>query len=115
MRDLWTAYNDRLKFFFSLQGEYSQEDNARLGMIDSEFESFMRWFSESGNLENTVLVVFSDFGSRRDTSKLSHQGRIEERKPFMLVGLSRMSSYLFIIDSCIELMHICSKSIHICS
>ena len=83
IRDLWTAYSDRLKFYISLQGEYSQEDNARLGMIDNELKSFLQWFSSSGNLDNTVLIVYSDYGSRSDPSKPTYQGRIEERKPLM--------------------------------
>jgi hypothetical protein len=57
MKKLWSEYGEKPKFFFYLDTLTSVDEEA-----DKKFFEFLGWFSKPVILDDTVLVVVSDYG-----------------------------------------------------
>lgn len=55
--------------------------------MDEKVEEFLSELEESGRLENTILVFFSDHGIRFGEFRYTKMGWLEERLPFMYIRL----------------------------
>ena len=82
VQDAWETYLDKPKWFFNFQDAFSHDYHNNIGAIDGELHSFLSWFHDSGYLNDTLLVVMSDHGSRYSAIRATHQGKLEERMPF---------------------------------
>lgn len=58
-----------------------------LGTADDDLMNLLRSFKTDGILENTLLLVMSDHGSRFTNIRMTYQGKIEERLPFVSIVL----------------------------
>ncbi|CAG0912806.1 unnamed protein product [Notodromas monacha] len=68
-------------------GCYMNITSNMLGMIDGEFRAFLKWLQDSETLENTILIIFGDYGKKAGSKSNTHQGRNEERRPLMYIKL----------------------------
>ncbi|XP_035446766.2 uncharacterized protein LOC118273736 isoform X2 [Spodoptera frugiperda] len=55
--------------------------------MDASYESFLKRLDSDNYLDKTVLILLSDHGMRWGTIRLTKQGRLEERLPFVHILL----------------------------
>ncbi|XP_072176417.1 uncharacterized protein [Diadema setosum] len=87
LQDFMTSYPDNLKFGFSFLTDPTHDDLNILSVMDQDLLSFMQSAKESGALNQTILVIFGDHGSRYEIVRQTFQGKLEERLPFMAIIL----------------------------
>ncbi|XP_026317897.1 uncharacterized protein LOC113228748 [Hyposmocoma kahamanoa] len=78
---------DGKKFCFTKVGDMCHYDFNLLASADKDFVKFLRWFKETGRLQNTLLMIFGDHGVRRTDVRATYQGKMEERLPLMAIVL----------------------------
>lgn len=57
-------YQDRPKFTFAFHSEYSHETHNNVAKADEDVYNWLRDFRQKGYLNNTLLILMSDHGSR---------------------------------------------------
>lgn len=62
-------------------------DGDYLKTAEDEMVHLLKSFDDGGLLENTMLIVMADHGSRYERVRMTYQGKIEERLPFMAIVL----------------------------
>ncbi|XP_071481443.1 uncharacterized protein [Diadema antillarum] len=87
LQDFMTSYPDNLKFGLSFLTDPTHDDLNILSVMDQDLLTFMHSAKESGALNQTILVIFGDHGSRYETVRQTFQGKLEERLPFMAIVL----------------------------
>lgn len=83
------TYKDKRRFGMSFLVELSHEYQNFLTYADDDIAEFLTWFKTSGQLDNTVLIVFSDHGSRIETVRNTPVGRLEDRLPMLHLVLPK--------------------------
>lgn len=76
-------YKNQRRFALSFLVELSHEYQNFLAYGDNDIVDFLKWFKRSGHLNTSVLVLFSDHGSRIETIRGTAIGRIEDRMPML--------------------------------
>ncbi|XP_015905104.1 uncharacterized protein [Parasteatoda tepidariorum] len=85
LRQFYDVYSDVPKFALGFHGELSHDDYNLVGHADLDIEKFLIGLKESGILNNTILIMFSDHGHRFAAIRETQQGKQEERLPFFAV------------------------------
>ncbi|XP_069698044.1 uncharacterized protein [Periplaneta americana] len=75
------ASKDFFGFFWGTSLTHDYLNFPSLG--DGAYEQFLYNLSETGSLNRTVLIFFSDHGIRWGAIRETYQGRLEERLPFV--------------------------------
>ena len=52
-------------------------------LSDQDFFDFLQYLKTNGHLNNTLLIVMGDHGSRYSEVRQTTQGKLEERLPMM--------------------------------
>ncbi|OWF46605.1 uncharacterized protein LOC110455492 [Mizuhopecten yessoensis] len=81
------VYRNKAKFAFTWINEISHDYANFLEIGDQDFVDFLTWLKKDGHLDNTVLLLMSDHGSRSDTVRNTVAGRIEVRMPLLTIVL----------------------------
>ena len=50
--------------------------------LDEELRDYLKKLVDDGLMDNTLLIVMADHGSRSGKARASDQGKLEERLPF---------------------------------
>ncbi|OWF39263.1 uncharacterized protein LOC110465241 [Mizuhopecten yessoensis] len=79
------AYKGKRKFAFTWLNELAHNYVNFLEYGDNDFMEFIKWMHVEGHLDKTVLLFFSDHGSRVDEIRNTYVGRIEDRMPFVSI------------------------------
>ena len=87
LKQFFSSYAKEPKFSLAMNTEISSWNTNSLGYADDEMADFWKWMRDEGHLHNTVLVTFSDHGSRSENMRQTLQGKLEERTPFLSVTL----------------------------
>ncbi|CDW60847.1 DUF229 domain containing protein [Trichuris trichiura] len=88
VEDFFTTYpREQPKFAFQIHVGYSHDDLDRVELADGPTVEHLKFFQEKGFLNDTVLIVFSDHGSRYSALRRTKQGKLEERNPFVSIIL----------------------------
>ncbi|CDW60921.1 DUF229 domain containing protein, partial [Trichuris trichiura] len=88
VEDFFTTYpREQPKFAFQIHVGYSHDDFNRAELADGPTVEHLKFFQEKGFLNDTVLIVFSDHGSRYSALRRAKQGKLEERNPFVSIIL----------------------------
>ena len=74
-------------FAFSFLTRLTHDGINKAGAADEPYYDFISSLHQSGALENTLLVFFSDHGMRFGPIRESYSGKMEERLPFMAIAL----------------------------
>lgn len=80
------AMTEGKRFGFTLISDITH-DGDYLKTADDEMVHLLKSFKASGILENTLLIIMADHGSRYERVRMTYQGKIEERLPFMAIVL----------------------------
>ena len=78
---------DRLKFSFMLASDMVHYNINGIQYADDDLAEVLSQTKGSGVLNNTVLIIMADHGSRYGDIRESIQGKIEERQPFLGITL----------------------------
>ncbi|KAL4229747.1 hypothetical protein ACF0H5_010136 [Mactra antiquata] len=81
LKQYMSAYAKQRKFMFSFMSELCHEYPNFLSYGDEDFLDLFTWLKDNGHLDNAVLILFSDHGSRIDDIRNTYIGRIEVRMP----------------------------------
>ena len=95
VQDFFTVYSRLPKFSVIINSEVSSWNINTLGYADEDFFEFLTWMKEEGHLKRTMLVVFSDHGSRSESIREKLQGKLEERMPYLSISLPREAPKTF--------------------
>ncbi|XP_063234136.1 uncharacterized protein LOC134537536 isoform X4 [Bacillus rossius redtenbacheri] len=87
--NLFRVYRDKPKFAFAFHGELSHDSHNQVGAADQDMLSWLTALRSEGHLNNTLLVVMSDHGSRFEDVRNTQQGKQEERMPMFGFVLPR--------------------------
>lgn len=87
LQDFITVYRKQRKFAFLFYNELSHDDPNGLQHADDDLSQLLQNLQERKLLNNTMLIMFSDHGSRFSKFRATSQGLLEERMPFVSVTL----------------------------
>lgn len=77
----------KLAYFWSNQAGH--EDFTTLTRFDKPLMDFLNWLKTSRNIQNTILFILSDHGFRIGGASLTHIGRAENNKPWLMVHIPK--------------------------
>ncbi|XP_060071100.1 uncharacterized protein LOC132551013 [Ylistrum balloti] len=80
-------YKGKRKFAFAWLNELAHNYVNFLEYGDNDFMELLKWMHEEGHLNRSVLLLYSDHGSRLDEIRNTYVGRIEDRMPFVSMVL----------------------------
>ena len=83
IRKFWSSYSTDKKFFFGFFKQYTHNEYSRGSLLDASIFNILQTLNKTGELERTIVIVMADHGARFSIARLSSQGTIEERLPFM--------------------------------
>ncbi|XP_066272353.1 uncharacterized protein [Branchiostoma lanceolatum] len=86
-RDFVEAYKDIPKFAIVFHAELSHDHLNMVQVADEDILTLVRSWKDTGYLNNTILVLFADHGSRYGNLRNTQQGRLEERLPFFGIAV----------------------------
>lgn len=89
MRDLYDMYPSQPKFSFLFHSQYSHDSNNNLPYGDDELVEFLKFMNEHGYFDKTMLIVMSDHGARFSSLRMTYQGKLEERLPFLSIRMPK--------------------------
>ena len=72
-------------FAFTFLGRFSHDDTNGASEIDILYQIFMQTLIREGLLDNTILLFFSDHGSRYGTTAHTSMRQFEARLPFFFI------------------------------
>ncbi|KAF9413018.1 hypothetical protein HW555_008632 [Spodoptera exigua] len=78
---------DGKKFCFTIIGDICHDDFEQISTADDFLLSFMESWSSRKVLEDTLLVVMGDHGSRFSKLRETYHGKLEERLPLLSIFL----------------------------
>ncbi|XP_021358590.1 uncharacterized protein LOC110453777 isoform X2 [Mizuhopecten yessoensis] len=81
------AYKGKRKFAFAWLNELAHNYVNFLEYGDNDFMELLKWLHMEGHMNKSVLVFYSDHGSRQDEIRNTYVGRIEDRMPFISIVL----------------------------
>ncbi|CAM4916368.1 unnamed protein product [Rotaria socialis] len=87
IRDFFDMYPQQPKFSFLFHSHYSHNSNNRLPHADDELFAFLQMMQKHGRLNDTMLIIMTDHGARFSSLRKTHQGKLEERLPFMSIRM----------------------------
>lgn len=64
VRNMYEVYKDKPKFMFTFHNEYTHDNNNGAWNADEEVYQWLQEFHAKGYLNNTLLILMSDHGSR---------------------------------------------------
>ncbi|XP_033726103.1 uncharacterized protein LOC117315813 [Pecten maximus] len=89
LADFITTYHDVPKFTFTFINDPSHDNPNGLGVVDLPLMRTLSDLNTRGLLNNTLLLVFGDHGSRYGSIRRTSQGILEENLPAFYVSLPR--------------------------
>lgn len=87
LRDFFSIYKKLPKFALAMLSELSSWNPNALGYADNDVLDFLRWMKIEGHLERTVIVLFSDRGSKHPNLRGLLEGKMEERMPLLAITI----------------------------
>lgn len=86
IREVFQTFPEKLKFFFSFNVYYSHNSNNEAAMIEPDLLSLIRDLKQTGHLNNTLLIIMGDHGTRYGKARELLQGKLEERLPLFAMS-----------------------------
>ncbi|XP_053380884.1 uncharacterized protein LOC123550214 [Mercenaria mercenaria] len=80
-------YENKRKFAMSWSTQISHSSYSLLSRADEPFLKFLKWLKVSNQTKNAVFIVMSDHGPRLGGAALTHVGRAENNKPWMMLHI----------------------------
>ncbi|CAH1786940.1 unnamed protein product [Owenia fusiformis] len=81
--DYMDTFKDRPHFAFTFNSRLTHEDISLTGVADNIYLKFLKRVKNCGNLNNSVVVFYSDHGIRYGDMRQTKIGKLEEKLPFI--------------------------------
>ena len=87
IQELFKVYKDQPKAMFLFIGELTHDSTLQgnanqINIADEDLVKFLGKLKENGELDNTIVIMMSDHGSRFSALRGKIQGKYEERLPY---------------------------------
>ncbi|XP_068624318.1 uncharacterized protein [Battus philenor] len=82
----FTGLQDK-HYCFTFIADITHEDFNMISLADDDVVTFLKHMRESGKLDDHLLIVMGDHGTRYSPLRETYQGKIEERLPLMAIIL----------------------------
>ncbi|XP_060555203.1 uncharacterized protein LOC132716067 [Ruditapes philippinarum] len=85
MKGFLMRYQSKRKYAFIWNNQASHESFTTLQHEDNRLLEFLKWMQYTNQTKNAILILLSDHGYRTGGSSLTHIGRAENNKPWLMV------------------------------
>lgn len=82
IKQFFTEYRTEKKFLF-YSSNIAHNNPKTAVIMDEDVTSMYKFLREGGHLENTIVLLFADHGDRTADFRVTMQGKLEERLPFL--------------------------------
>ena len=82
IKESFETYEDIPKFFAFFHCELTHEYNNLGQLFEPYLLEFFEFMKTKGHLDNTILIIMSDHGTRFSKMRATEQGKIEKRMPY---------------------------------
>ncbi|XP_045157645.2 uncharacterized protein LOC123523937 [Mercenaria mercenaria] len=82
-------YQSKRKYVLFWNNQVSHEEFTTLSRGDQPFLEFLTWLKNTKQTENAIFIVLSDHGYRIGGASLTHVGRAENNKPWLMVHVPK--------------------------
>ncbi|GFO11185.1 hypothetical protein PoB_003769000 [Plakobranchus ocellatus] len=82
--DLIGTFSDKPAFTFTWIDKVSHDDTPNVGNIEEDLFKFYQTLTATGYLNRTLVILFSDHGQRWGKLRLTPNGYVDSRNPFMM-------------------------------
>lgn len=87
LRDYMAIYTRLPKYAAVMLSELSSWNFNALSYQDEDLARFLAWMKIKGHLDQTVVTIFSNHGSKNALLRKSLQGKLEERNPYLSITI----------------------------
>lgn len=84
LKDAFYEYRNERKFMFHAFN-LGHNEPAKASSMDNDLHALLKHFNSTGDLDETVVVIFGDHGDRTAEFRKTMQGKLEERLPFVSI------------------------------
>ena len=92
IHEFLTSYKNSPKFSF-FYNKVSHDDTNVIQFVDNTLVTFFQRLHDDKLMENSMIVMFGDHGTRFDGIRLTKQGKLEERLPLNVVIVPQRFAY----------------------
>ena len=78
-------YQNKRKYAFLWNNQASHSSFTTLPHEDKNLLGFLKWMKHNNQTKNTIFMIISDHGYRGGGPSLTHVGRVESNKPWLMV------------------------------
>ena len=89
LKGFLTRYKDKRKLAYFWSNQAGHEDFTTLGRFDNPLLDFLQWIKRTNTTNNAILIILSDHGFRIGGASLTHIGRAENNKPWLMVHVPK--------------------------
>ncbi|XP_052815387.1 uncharacterized protein LOC128242322 [Mya arenaria] len=87
LKQFMTVYKSKQRYALTMVNSVAHQVDNFVSYADEGYLDILKWLKENGHLKNTMLVFFSDHGSRLERIRNTLVGRLEDRMPVLHVVL----------------------------
>jgi hypothetical protein len=88
----WTSYPQNKKFFFGFFKQYTHDGYTAGSLLDLSLLKFLKKLKQTSDYEKTIIILMTDHGARFSSARLTPQGKLEERLPYMSLIFPKLFS-----------------------
>ncbi|XP_028412791.1 uncharacterized protein LOC114535693 isoform X1 [Dendronephthya gigantea] len=89
IQEVFDVFKNQLKFFFSFNVRYSHNSNSETSKIEPDLLSLLKGLKQNNHLNNTLLIIMGDHGTRYGKIRTLVQGKLEERLPLYTMAFPK--------------------------
>ncbi|WAR25646.1 hypothetical protein MAR_011350 [Mya arenaria] len=83
LKQFMSAYTGQRRYAFTFANSIAHQVDNFFSIADDGYYDILKWLKTNGHLNNTVVMFFSDHGSRLERIRNTLVGRVEDRMPFL--------------------------------
>ncbi|XP_052793384.1 uncharacterized protein LOC128227166 [Mya arenaria] len=83
LKQFMSAYTGQRRYAFTFANSIAHQVDNFLSIADDGYYEILKWLKTKGHLRNTVVMFFSDHGSRLERIRNTLVGRVEDRMPLL--------------------------------
>lgn len=85
LKGFLNKYKNRRKFAYFWNNQVCHEQFTTLSRGDDSLLEFLKWMQTTNQTKHAILVMISDHGYRIGGASLTHTGRAENNKPWLMI------------------------------
>ncbi|KAL4235739.1 hypothetical protein ACF0H5_004131 [Mactra antiquata] len=104
LKGFLTYYAGKRKMAYFWNNQVCHEDFTTLSRGDESFLEFLKWMKDTGQTKNAIFITLSDHGYRIGGASLTHVGRAENNKPWLMLHVPEhiLQKYPWLHETLVE-------------